>query len=317
MNELNELKHFLGLEVEKIQKDIFLCQHKYAKYFLEIYGMLECKPLTTPMEPNVIPRAGEGKDLDDTRMHWQMVGSLIYLTLTQPDIAYIVGVASRHMQNPKKPHLEAVKEILRYVKGTLVYGILYHKDGVCQVTGYCNADYAGDYDTRGSTTGYVFSLGSGAVFWCSKRQPIVSLLTTEAEYRAATMAAQESTWLTWLLLDLRQLIEQVLLHCDNRSALCLAKNLMFHARTKHIEVHYHFIREKVLQGEINMKLTPTKEQVADIFTKGLGAKKVWGDACTTRSAQPINDSEGLDAEGECWRRNTETKKSPKSYFGKN
>jgi hypothetical protein len=215
--------------------------------------------LTIPMEPNAKLHAGEGKNLDDTTMYRQMVGSLIYLTLTRPDITYAVGIASRHMQNPKKPQLEAVKNILRYVKSTLDYDILYQKDKVCQITGYCDADYAGDYDTRRSTTGYVFSLGSGAVSWCSKRQPTVSLLTTEAEYRATAMAAQESTWLTRLLQDLRQPVKQVLHYCDNRSAICLVENPVFHARTKHIKVHYHFIREKFLQGEINMKLTPTEE----------------------------------------------------------
>jgi hypothetical protein len=193
MKELGELKHFLGLEVETIQEGMFLCQYKYVKDLLEIYGMIECKSLTTPMEPNAKLRAGEGKNLDDTTMYRQMVGSLIYLTLTRPDITYVVGVASHHMQNPKKPHLEVVKKILRYVKSTLDYDILYQKDGVCQITGYCDADYARDCDTRRSTTGYVFSLGSGAVSWCSKRQPTVSLSTTEAEYRAAVMAAREST----------------------------------------------------------------------------------------------------------------------------
>ncbi|XP_039131843.1 secreted RxLR effector protein 161-like [Dioscorea cayenensis subsp. rotundata] len=206
-------------------------------------------------------------------MYRQLVGSLIYLTLTHPDLAYAVVVASRYMQNPKKPHLESVRRILRYLKGTTVYGILYRKGERCQVTGYCDADYAGDCDTRRSTTGYIFSLGSGAVSWCSKRQATVSLSTTEAEYRAAAMAAQESTWLMQLLKDLHQPIEQVILHCDNRSAVCLAENPMFHARTKHIEVHYHFLREKVLQGEIYMKLTPTEDQIADIFTKGFNTKK--------------------------------------------
>ena len=141
------------------------------------------------------------------------------------------------------------------------------------MVGYCDADYAGDCNTRRSTTGYVFSLGSGAVAWCSKRQPTVSFSTTEAEYRAAAMAAQESTWLMRLLKDLHQPIKQVILHCDNRSAVCLAENPIFHARTKHIEIHYHFIREKVLQGDIQMKLTPTEEQIADIFTKGLSISK--------------------------------------------
>jgi hypothetical protein len=137
--------------------------------------MLECKPLTTLMESNAKLCAGEGKDLDDTRMYRRLVGNLIYLTLTRSDIIYAVRVASRHMQNPKKTRLESVKKILRYVKGTLDYDILYQKDGVCQVISYCDADYAGDYDTRRSTVGYVFSLGSGAMSWCSKKQPTMFL----------------------------------------------------------------------------------------------------------------------------------------------
>jgi hypothetical protein len=127
MKELGELKHFLGLEVEKTCKGVFLCQQKYAKDLLESYGMLESKSLSTPMEPNAKLCAGEGKDLQDTRMYRQLVGSLIYLTLTRPDIAFAVGVVSRHMQNPKKPHLEAVRRILRYVKGTVDYDIMYHR----------------------------------------------------------------------------------------------------------------------------------------------------------------------------------------------
>jgi hypothetical protein len=145
------------------------------------------------------------------------------------------------MQNPKKPYLESAKKILWYVKGTLDYGTLYQKDGVCQVMSYYDADYAGDYDTRRSTTGYVFSLGSRAVSWCSKRQPTISLPTMEAEYRVAAMLVHKNTWLTRRLKDLHQPVEQVILHCDNRSAVCLAKNLVFHTRMKHIKVQYHFI----------------------------------------------------------------------------
>jgi hypothetical protein len=160
------------------------------------------------------------------------------------------------------------------VKGTLDYGILYKKDGECNLVGFCDADYAGDHDTRRSTTGYVFMLGWGAISWCSKRQPTVSLSTTEAEYRASAMAAQESTWLIRLLKDLCQPIKvAVTLYCDNQSAICLAENPVFHARTKHIEVHYHFIREKVLQEEIDLKHVNTKDQVADLFTKSLSGNK--------------------------------------------
>ncbi|XP_062074936.1 secreted RxLR effector protein 161-like [Humulus lupulus] len=194
------------------------------------------------MEANAKLCAHEGKDLQDGAMYRQLVGSLIYLTLTRPDISYAVGVASWYMQHPKKPHLEVVQQMLRYVKDTINYGLLYKKDDEVKIVGYCDADYAGDHDTCRSSTGYVFMLGSGAISWCSKRQPPVSLLTIEAEYRAAAMAAQE-------------------------------KNPIFHARTKHVEVHYHFLREKVLQEEIEMQQINTNDQVTDIFTKGLSTTK--------------------------------------------
>ncbi|KAL5567911.1 hypothetical protein UlMin_024486 [Ulmus minor] len=202
------------------------------------------------MEPNAKMCAHEGKDLEDATMYRQLVGSLIYLTLTRPDISYAVGVMSRYMQNPKKPHLEAVRRILRYVKSTIDYGLLYKKGEDCKLVGYCDVDYVGDHDTRRSTTGYVFKLGSGTISWCSKRQPTVSLSTTEAEYRAAAMVAQESTWLIQLMNNLHQPVDYAVpLYCDNQSAIRLAENPVFHARTKHVEVHYHFIREKVLQEE--------------------------------------------------------------------
>ena len=145
--------------------------------------MLDCKTISTPMDPNMRLQEDKGNDREDMTMCRQLVGSLIYLTLTRPDISYVVGVVSRYMSNPKKSHLDAVRRILRYVKGTINFGILYKKTNNCQVMGYCDADYAGDCGTRRSTTGYFFSLGTGAISWCSKKQPTVALSSTEAEYR--------------------------------------------------------------------------------------------------------------------------------------
>ncbi|KAL0427812.1 UNVERIFIED_CONTAM: Retrovirus-related Pol polyprotein from transposon RE1 [Sesamum latifolium] len=248
MKELGHLKHFLGLEVDHCQTRMFLHQQKYSQDLLKKFGMLKCKPISTPVEPHAKMCAHEGQNLEDATMYRKLVGSLIYLTLTRPDIPFAVGVMSRYMQNPKKSHLEVVRRILRYVKG--------------------------DHDTRCSTTGYVFMLGFRAVSWCSKRQPTMSLLTTEAEYRAAATATQDITWLLQLLKELHQPIEYgVPLYCDNLSAMRLAENPVFHARTKHVEVHYHFIREKVLQEEIKLKHVGTERQVADLSTKGLDDNK--------------------------------------------
>ena len=123
-------------------------QHKYAKNRLQRYGMIDCKPMSTPMDPNVRLQEDEGNDLEDMTMYRQLVGSLIYLTLTRPDISYPVGVVSRYISKPKKPHLDAVKRILRYVKGTINFVIMYKKTIDCRVMGYCDADYAGDSCTR-------------------------------------------------------------------------------------------------------------------------------------------------------------------------
>ena len=149
------------------------------------------------------------------------------------------------------------------------------KEGTNEIVGYCDADYAGDHDTRHSTTLYVFSIGSGPISWCSERQATISLSTTEVEYRAAATAAQECTWLMQLMRDLHQPIDySVQAHYDNQSAIHLTKNIVFHIRMKHVEVHYHYVREKVLRGEIKMKYVKTEDQVAEIFTKGLNIIKV-------------------------------------------
>ncbi|WMV32302.1 hypothetical protein MTR67_025687 [Solanum verrucosum] len=136
-------------------------------------------------------------------------------------------------------------------------------------------DYGGDHDTRRSTTGFVFKLGAGVISWRSKRQATVLLSTIEAKYQAAAFAAQESTWLMQLMKDLRQPVGyKVILYCDNQSAICLVENPFFHARTKHVEIHYHFIREKVLQGEIGLEHIKMEHQIADLFTKGFSVKKL-------------------------------------------
>ena len=190
--------------------------------------MIDYKLMSTPMDPNVRLQEDEGKDLEDVIMYQRLVGSLIYLTLTQPDISYPVRVVSRYMSNPNKPHLDAVKRILRYVKGTINFGILYNETKDCQVMGYCDVDYARDCGTRRSTTGYFFSLGSGPISWCSKRQPSVALSSTETEYRSAANGAQESTWLKQLIEDLHQSTDyQVKIFYDNLSSIRLVENLFF------------------------------------------------------------------------------------------
>ena len=179
------------------------------------------------------------------------------------------------MQAPKKPHLDAVRRTLRYVRATLDHALFYAAGVPVELYGYTDADWAGSVTDRRSTSGFMFSLGSAAITWSSKKQPTVALSSTEAEYRGAAIATCEVAWLHKLLMDMGMHVDRgVVIYCDNLSSIQLARNPVFHARTKHIEVHYHFVREQVLAGDIDLVYVGTEEQVADIFTKALGAEKL-------------------------------------------
>ncbi|MCO5594094.1 hypothetical protein L7F22_048115 [Adiantum nelumboides] len=179
------------------------------------------------------------------------------------------------MQLPRKPPLDVVRRILRYVRATLDYALFYDAGTQVQVHGYIDFDWAGSSSDRRSTSGYMFSFGSAAVTWSSKKKPIVALLSTEAEYSGAAVVACEVAWLEMLLQDLEiQVQNPVVMYCDNLSSIQLARNPIFHARTKHIEVHYNFIRERVLDGDIDLAYIGTKDQAAELFTKALGTEKL-------------------------------------------
>jgi hypothetical protein len=178
------------------------------------------------------------------------------------------------MQVPWKPHLDGVRHTLCYVSATTDYGLFYEASTKLQVHGYIDADWVGSISNRRSTSGFMFSFGSAAITWSSKKQLIVALSNTEAKYRGVAMATCEVAWFRKLLGDLGLHVDrQVVIYYDNLNNIQLVRNLMFHARTKHIKVHYHFIKEKVLAGEIDLIYVSTEDQVLDIFTKVLGAKK--------------------------------------------
>lgn len=197
---------------------------------------------------------------------------MIFLTHTRPDISFAVSIVSRFMCSPQEPHLQAVKHIYRYLKGTTNFALLYKRGEEDNICGFTDADWAGDVHDRKSTTGFVFFLGSTPITWNSKKQPTVALSSTEAEYMAITEGAKEVVWLRRLFgeLKLQDLTCPTTIHGDNQGSLNLAHNPVYHGRTKHIEVRHHFIREKILSREINLEYVPTGEQLADIFTKALG-----------------------------------------------
>ncbi|GJW65677.1 retrovirus-related pol polyprotein from transposon TNT 1-94 [Tanacetum coccineum] len=200
-----------------------------------------------------------------------VVGSLMYVMVcTRPDIAHAMSVGSRYMAHPGKEHWNAVKRIFRYLKGTSDVGLIYGGEREYLVAGYSDSDYAADLDARRSLTGYVFTIGSSVVSWKATLQPSVALSTTEAEYMALTEAAKEGIWLKGLIEDLGFPQDQAIVFCDSMSAICLAKDQVYHDRTKHIDVRYHFIRS---ERRIKVKKIGTKDNPADVFTKPVPLSK--------------------------------------------
>ncbi|CAI0452658.1 unnamed protein product [Linum tenue] len=192
------------------------------------------------------------------------------MTATRPDIVFSVCLLSRYMAAPTRLHMLAAKRVLRYLKGTLTHGIWYKKKGGGSLVGYTDSDYAGDLDDRKSTSGYVFFLSGGAVSWSSKKQPVVTLSTTEAEFVAAAGCATQCVWLRRVLEQMgwnTSVQEGTKIYCDNNSAIKLSKNHVLHGRSKHIDVRFHYLRELVKDGTVELVHCGTTHQIADIMTK--------------------------------------------------
>jgi hypothetical protein len=196
----------------------------------------------------------------------------MYLLATRPDMTFSVCLAARYMERPTEMHVAAVKRVLRYLKGTLNLGILYkcRADNELMMQGWTDSDYAGDHDDRKSTSGYIFTMGSSAISWSSKKQPIVTLSTTEAEFVSAAACACQCMWLRNILnhLDVKQ-DKSTKINCDNSSSFKLSKNPIMHGRCKHIDVRFHFLRDLTKEGIIELTFCKSQDQLADIMTKAL------------------------------------------------
>lgn len=262
---------FLGLEIDQRSNgSIFVHQSAYTKRVLNKFNMDNCNSVATPSDPNqVLHNFGESEK--STYPYREAVGSLMYLSVgTRPDITHAVGLASRYLENPTVVHENHVKRIFKYLKGTINFGLLYFNSEKLRLTTYSDADHAGDIETRRSTTGYVFMIGDGIVSWGSERQKSVSISTMEAEYMAASEATRELIWLKRLLREIIPItLEQPIFFMDNLSAIRLVKNPEFHKRSKHIEVRFHFIREKFENGEFSLEHIASCNMLADMFTKSL------------------------------------------------
>ena len=211
----------------------------------------------------------------DVNTYQKAIGSLTYAAIcTRPDISAAVGALSQYMASPTETHWTGVKRILRYLRGTTNYGLMYDGNGSNDLQGFSDADWAGDMDTRRSTSGYVFQLGNSTVSWCSRKQATVAKSSTEAEYVALSTATQEGIWLRRLLSGLKvDTRNATVIYEDNQGAIDLSKNPKHHDRTKHIDVCHHFVRERVASKEISVIYCPTNDMTADVMTKGLTTVK--------------------------------------------
>ena len=272
MSQMGELSFILGLQIKQREDDIFISQEKYAKELVKKFGLENAKEAKTPMSTNSKLDLDEQGKTVDSRQYRGMIGSLLYLTASRPDLMLSVCVCARFQSLPKESHMCLVKRIIRYVRGTLDLGLWYPRGSHFDLVGYCDADFAGCVTDRKSTSGTCQLLGMSLVSWFSKKQNSIALSTTEAEYIAAGCCCAQILWMRQTLADYRITFPPTTILCDSSSAINLSKNHVLHARTKHIDIRHHFLRDHVDKKDISFEYISTTLQLADIFTKPLEDK---------------------------------------------
>src|SRR5664279_59490 len=269
MSMMGELEYFLVFEMKKYEEGTFIKQAKYTQDMLKKFKMTDAKPMKTPMSTSLDLHPNlEGKDVDQ-KVYRSMIGSLLYLCASRPDIMFSVGKCARFQAAPKESHMTAAKRIFRYLLYTPNFGLWYPIGSSFQLNGYSDADYAGDKKDRRSTTGGCQFLGRSLVCWSSKKQNCVALSTTEAEYISAASCCAQLLWMMQTLKDYGVIYDKVPLLCENESAIKITHNPVQHSKTKHTEIRHHFILEQIENGDIDLSYVRTKDQLADIFTKAL------------------------------------------------
>ncbi|XP_021773304.1 uncharacterized protein LOC110737266 [Chenopodium quinoa] len=269
--DLGVLKYFLGIEVARSPTRLFLSQRKYSLDIISETGLMGSKPAHTPMEQNHKLARATGPLLTDPTAYKRLVGRLVYLGVTRPDLTYSLHVLSQFMKAPKQEHWEAAMRVVRYLKCTPSQGILLRLNSELTLQGWCVSDWATCPLTRRSLSGWLVFLGKSPIAWKTKKQDTVATSSPEAEYRSMYGITCEMKYLKVLLLSLGvQHPRAILIFCDSQATIHIAQNPVFHERTKHIEVHCHFVCDAIQEGLITTTHVRTNEQLADIFTKALG-----------------------------------------------
>ncbi|GKA96775.1 retrovirus-related pol polyprotein from transposon TNT 1-94 [Tanacetum coccineum] len=269
MSMMGQISFFLGLQISQNPRGIFINQSKYANEILKKFDLHKSDPVDTPMvERTKLDEDLSGIPVDQTQYR-SMIGSLMYLMASRPDLVFAVCMYARYQSKPTKKHLEAVKRVFRYLQGSINMGLWYPKDTAMALTAYADADHAGCQDTRRSTSGSAQFLGDKLVSWSSKKQTSTSISSIEAEYIAMSGCCAQILWMWSQLSYYGFAYNHIPLYYDNKSAIALCYNNVQHSRSKHIDIRHHFIREQVEKGVVELYFVRTEYQLADIFTKAL------------------------------------------------
>jgi hypothetical protein len=273
LKDLGPLRYFLGLQIEYTTARLFVHQRKYITDLLFKFHMLDCKAASTPFVSLHKTSGSTATSLSNPTHFWSMVGALQYATFTRPDIQFAVNQVCQFMHSPSSNHLVAAKQILHYLKGSLDL-VIFFQPGPLQLIAFTDIDWARDPHDHRSTSGLTVFLGNNPITWLSKKQHTVSHSSAEAEYRSLATGVAELAWLRQVLCDMGLFLPSgPVIWCDNTSALALASNPVFHGRTEHIEIDFHFVRERVVRGDIRLQFISTDDQVADLFTKAFSSPR--------------------------------------------
>ncbi|GJZ52741.1 retrovirus-related pol polyprotein from transposon TNT 1-94 [Tanacetum coccineum] len=264
MSMMGELNFFLGLQIKQMENEIFFNQSKYIKEMLKKFGLEDSKPTKTPMSTEIKLTKDDEADSVDSSKYQGMISSLLYLTASKPDIMFSVYLCAHFQENPKTTHLEGVKRIFRYIRGTTHLGLWYPKGTGIETIVYEDSDHTGDYIDHKSTRGVCTFMRCFLTSWFAKKQTALAISTTEAEYVSAGKACQQALWMKQALIDCDIRLDDILIMCDNKGAIDLRKNPVQHSRTKHI-----FLCDNVQKGNFSIEKFASEDNIADIFTKPL------------------------------------------------
>ncbi|GJZ21233.1 retrovirus-related pol polyprotein from transposon TNT 1-94 [Tanacetum coccineum] len=269
MSMMGKLNFFLGLQIKQMEDGIFFNKSKYIKEMLKKFGLEDSKPTKMPMSMEITLTKDNEADSVDSSKYRCMIGSLLYLTVSRPNIMFSVCLCACFQENPKTTHLEAVKRIFRYIRGISHLGLWYPKGTGIETKVYVDSDHAGDYVDHKSTSGVCTFMGCCLTSWFTKKQTTLAISTTEAEYVSNRKACQQALWMKQALIDYGICLDDVPIMCDNKGAIDLSKTPVQNSRTKHIEIRHHFLRDNVQKGNISIETVASKDNIADIFTKPL------------------------------------------------